>query len=350
MNKTIYVLHEYGAPTHYIALEHLATKHQTKVIYREFRILLLLKSWMKHPWRLTKLRRCLINIFFLCSLFFRQPAKIVIGIAPFNHLIGGMMFLLKRHEVYYHTSYSCWDGTRYAHKPKNERVVSLWRRFTSSYVRHIFAVSEKTKSELINNGFATEERITVVNHSYRERIEAEPDARRTKSFIFCGRMIASKGIEQLLEYFAAHPDCTLTLVGRGALDPLVSECVRQHNNIIHTGYIKGLANIIPYYRKASYLLLNSQRTPGWEELFGITLIEGMACGCVPITTDHPGPKEIITDGIDGVICREGEITAGIDKALSFTDEEYAGYRRNAIDTGRKYYCEDMAERWRAIFQ
>jgi len=41
-----------------------------------------------------------------------------------------------------------------------------------------------------------------------------------------------------------------------------------------------------------------------EELFGISIIEGMACGCVPLTTDHSGPKEIITSGINGFISKE----------------------------------------------
>jgi glycosyltransferase involved in cell wall biosynthesis len=45
--------------------------------------------------------------------------------------------------------------------------------------------------------------------------------------------------------------------------------------------------------------LDAVLVPSWEEPFGRTIIEAMACGVPVIATDRGGPPEIITDGVDG---------------------------------------------------
>lgn len=48
--------------------------------------------------------------------------------------------------------------------------------------------------------------------------------------------------------------------------------------------------------------------PEWQEGFGITVIEAMAIGKICIVNDHGAMPEIITDGVDGYIIREGKRT------------------------------------------
>lgn len=350
MNETVFVLHEYGVPEHYIALQALAQRHGMKVKYREFNYLYLLKSWLKSPTHIKILKKLFVNLWFILSIPYIKHSKIVLGIAPYNKLLVRIMHRLKRHSVYYHTSYTCWNGERYAHKPLNAEGERIWREFTNNYVKHIFAVSQKTRSELISNGFATPQRISVVNHSYKEIILTDEHKKNDLTFIYCGRIIPEKGIEQILHFFSVHPQCSLTIIGSGEQESLVEKYVLKYPNIHFEGYIKELQNIIPYYRKASYLLLNSQRTAKWEELFGITLIEGMSCGCVPICTSHPGPLEIITNHVNGIICREGEIFKGIEEVILFDQEIYDKYRKAAIAEGKKYYCCSVAEKWIKLFE
>ena len=82
----------------------------------------------------------------------------------------------------------------------------------------------------------------------------------------------------------------------------------------------------------------------------MVIIEGMTCGCVPITTDHIGPKEIISQNIDGIICSEGDIFSGIQKAIDMNNFDYQVMRKNAIEKGQKYYYELMSTRWEKIFE
>ena len=43
------------------------------------------------------------------------------------------------------------------------------------------------------------------------------------------------------------------------------------------------------------------------EPFGQVVIEGMAAGLPVIATDRGGPAEIITDGVDGLLCGPGDV-------------------------------------------
>ena len=339
-------MHEFGAISHYYGLIALAKAHNYDVTFYEFRLYSLLKRTIKGNFSII---RWVKNVLFLIRLPFIHPSKIVIGTAPFCPYLPLLMFLTKKHEVYHHTSYTYWDGVTAAHPTNSAKLKKQWKYFTSNYVRHIFTVSDKTKNEIVKYGYSTPERISVVNHAYNYPIQALENHVKNNIFIFVGRIVPEKGIHELLQIFASRSNAKLILIGKGSEESLVQEYSEKYPNIQYIGAIQGLKNIIPFYQSASFLIMNSQRMNAWEELFGIAIIEGMACGCVPITTDHSGPKEIITQGQDGILCSEKHISEGIDKAISMSNADYQTMRINTINTGKKYTADNIAMRWNAIF-
>ncbi len=88
--------------------------------------------------------------------------------------------------------------------------------------------------------------------------------------------------------------------------------------------------------------------PWAAEHFGMTTIEAMAGGCVPVVIDKAGQKEIITPGVDGFrwdtpaeLIRETELVAG--------DEDLrAGLAAAGIARSKTYSDEAFAEHWRKI--
>lgn len=345
MKRYIYVLHEYGAPSHYNGLTYLAKLHNYEILFYEFKLLTLFKKVVKGNFPMKK---WIADLGFLFMLPFIKPSKIVLGIAPFNASLPILMILLKRHEVYYHTSYTHWDGVTIGYPTKSKFVKNKWKQFTNKYVRHIFAVSQKTKEELILNNYSTAEQISIVNHSYNITLSAQNKDTKENSFIFVGRITPQKGIKELLKLFSACPQAKLTIVGDGPDVDLVKDYSTRYKNIEYKGYIKCIQDLIPLYQSSSFIVMNSQRLDGWEELFGISLIEGMSCGCVPITTDHSGPKEIITNKVNGIICKEGDIAKGIEQAINMKNEEYLSMRYNSIKRGNDYTIEKIALKWNEI--
>jgi Glycosyltransferase len=341
-NKTVYVLHQTGAPSHYNALVELGRQNGFEVEFRVFSpraILGLLRR--------LRLKEALSSLFFLLSLPRRQKTKIVLGIAPFDSYLPLLRKLLKKHDVYYHTSYTRWDGTYPAYPTDSAKLLDSWKDFVSNQAKHVFAVSGRTKNELISNDYSLPEHISIVNHSFTAQIESVPH-KKDNTFIFAGRLIPCKGIKELLDIFENRPDATLTISGSGELEPLVKTYSERCPNIRFEGFVKGLDKLVPIYQRHSFLIMNSVRLENWEELFGIAIIEGMACGCVPLTTDHPGPKEIITDGENGFTTEEGKISSLIDAAIAMDNSTYQSMRRKAIETSQKYSAHNMAERWSKI--
>lgn len=102
-----------------------------------------------------------------------------------------------------------------------------------------------------------------------------------------------------------------TLRNPGALDSL-------RFPYVHTGAVSGQAELRELYAHASIVLSTSR----FETLPG-TIIEGMASGATPVSFDRGGQRDIIDDGVNGLIARYGDpdsvadcIIRGLDRPFS----------------------------------
>lgn len=345
MKNKIFVCHESYTPSHYTALEYLAGENGYKVIYCEPNLYHELRGCLR---RKKSRSRFFHNVYWTLVLLLTSRSKVVIGMAPYNPFLRCLLFILRGHELYYHSSYSCWDGSRFVHKG-SKKDMRLWKEFTNHKIKHFFAVSQKTKDEVVKNGYSSSANISIVNHSFNLDINRNGLCHFSPSFICVGRLDEQKGIVQLLDIFSRHSNASITFVGKGPLGKLVKDYASKYSNILYVGFVAGLNNLVPYYKQHSFLVLNSIKTPIWEELFGMTLYEGMACGCVPLANSHPGPKEIITDGVDGFLCEEGNIESLIDKVLGMNGQEYEQVRSRAIERGQSFHCSKVAQKWSKLF-
>ena len=347
MNK-VYIVHEYGAPSHFYALDHLLASHGIPSAKYELNLLGKGKEAVKTR-SFRPFLRMLRNLGFLLSLPFLKPAKLVLGLAPYDRSLVLLRPFLRRHQVYYFTSYTCWDGSRQVHR-SGPRTVAAWRDFLRQEVAHIFAVSERTRTELIRNGLASESRVTVVGHSYVTRPEITPGHKKDNRFIMAGSLDSRKGIEELLACFAARPDAQLTILGKGPLKGMVKKAEDTCPNIHYAGYIANQDVLFETYRKHSFFVLNSKRSSEWEELFGMVLIEASACGLVPVAPDHTGPCEIIRDEENGILFEEGKLSSVVDDCLSWSEEQYEKVRAAALENGGRFYVDRIAGRWTKVLE
>lgn len=342
--KTIYVLHEFGCPSHVDALCYLASKKHIKVRFCEFN---LIEQLRKRPF---SFRRFLHNIFYLFYLTFAYPHKIILGIAPVNHALKLLLKLYNQHELFYHTSYTSWDFTKLAHQPKCAQDFTTWTYFITKKAKHIFAVTKKTKKELLSNFDISASKITVVNHSHKKVITSNSAIPPQNTYIYVGELSNRKGISELLKYFSANANLSLSLIGDGEKANEVRNYSKKYNNIHYKGYISDWSILENCYKKNQFLILNSHKTKQWEELFGMVLTEGMACGCIPLATNHSGPKEIITDGYNGFLCKEGEIGKVIEKTKKLEQEAVISMRKHAVKKGMQYSVQYISLLWEPVFK
>lgn len=346
--KKIYIIHEYGAPNHFIGLTYLLREKGWGYSFYELNYLAKIRHGIKH-FELSLIIRGIINWFFIKTIKFRRPGKIILAIAPYNKVLVSLRKKLDKHQVYYFTSYTVWDQSTCVHDYHNDECLLItWKEFLWKDTTHIFAVSEKAKDEIVRNGFATADKVSVVNHSYTTNIETLPNTKKKNIFIAVGGLAKHKGTEELLDFFSRRPDLKLILVGKGDLKEKVLSYCDRYPNITYKGYIDDQEELFKTYKEASFFILNSHRTPIWEELFGMVLIESSACGLIPVATNHSGPMEIIQDGINGFICIEGHIDEGIRRCLLLDDENFERMRRAAIENGQQYHMSCIAHKWKKI--
>ena len=124
-----------------------------------------------------------------------------------------------------------------------------------------------------------------------------------------GKLTRQKGFDLAIKAFAqvAHkyPEWTLTILGEGEmrseLEDLCTE-LELEDRVFMPGVVK---NIDAHLRKADIFIL-----PSRFEGFPVTLCEAMACG-VPVIASNclSGPREIVHDGIDGMLIKPDSVNA-----------------------------------------
>jgi len=345
--KTVYILHKNGANSHYIALKYLLNKEGIGLKYREFSVLSkFFKSIVKFDLGLFK-KQC-INLAFLIDLLFSKHKKVVLGIAPFDSKLLRLSRVLKHHRIYYHTSWTCWDGTFQPKSAKSENIKMIWKAFLEKTCEHIFCVSHKSKNELLKNYRLEAQKISVVNHAvdavfFQNTTSVEKEKH---SFIYVGRLVPQKGIEELLDYFSANTSAKLSLLGSGSEESKAKAFSEQYDNINYYPYTSDKAKIAKLISRHQYFVLNSKKTNKWEELFGLALIESMARGVIPIASNHSGPNEIVGES-DGYIFKEGEIAETLDDIIS-KNEPTQALSKSVAEKAKLFKVENIADLWKPI--
>lgn len=119
-------------------------------------------------------------------------------------------------------------------------------------------------------------------------------------FVFVGRLVGDKGINELIDAFARIKgyNVKLLLVGglESDLDPLKSETIHEidkNKNIISVGFQK---DVRPYFAISHCLVFSSYR-----EGFPNVVMQAGAMGLPSIVSNINGCNEIIQEGINGSI-------------------------------------------------
>lgn len=83
----------------------------------------------------------------------------------------------------------------------------------------------------------------------------------------------------------------------------------------------------------------------WEEGFGLTVLEAMACRCPAVSTKVGGPLDIIEDGVNGFLVPTGDIkglSGKLIKVLSMPDERWKQMSEAAYRKAASYKWEDAS--------
>ena len=156
--------------------------------------------------------------------------------------------------------------------------------------------------------------LNLEDYSYSSAYPAQP------TFIFIARLLAEKGIH---DYIAAakiikksYPEARFIVLGRidqealGALTQVELQQVIKDNIVEYPGHVN---NVAEWIENSSVFVLPSYYREGVPR----STQEAMAIGRAVITTDVPGCRETVTDGVNGFLVEKWNPQALAEKMIYF---------------------------------
>jgi len=181
----------------------------------------------------------------------------------------------------------------------------------------IIAVSERTAADLERLGINRNRILVVPNGISVEAIGGIPSGER-HDVVFAGRLIKDKHVDFLLkacESASRSMPLDVLIIGDGperiSLEALASS-LKINGRITFAGAVDEHA-LVSSIKAARVFILPSTR-----EGFSITTLEALACG-VPVITvngEKNSAKELIEDGVNGMVVGMEELGGAIRKILS----------------------------------
>jgi len=178
-----------------------------------------------------------------------------------------------------------------------------WLRLIAGAFDKVIAVS-RNDFELFSKVFPKEKMVLVENAADVERFKGIKRKDSGNSFLFVGRLSRNKRVDLLIEAFAAGPagkkGAKLSIVGKDfdGMLPELREKAKQlgvEKSVVFEGAVSD---------EKMLKLLSAHRffaSASEYEGFGITAIEAMAAGLVPVLNDIPSFKGFVQNGKNGFI-------------------------------------------------
>jgi glycosyltransferase involved in cell wall biosynthesis len=182
-----------------------------------------------------------------------------------------------------------------------------------AYRRSAFhAISESTRDDLVARGVA-ESRVRVI-HPGVDAVAFSPrpglDRTPHPSFLYVGRLKRYKGVATAIEALASarqrRADLTLDIAGTGDDRPRLEALATRlgvRNAVRFLGFVTdehklrlmrtAWANVFPSVKE------------GW----GLTVVEAAACGTPSLTSNSPGLRDSVRDGVTGFLVPHGDVDA-----------------------------------------
>lgn len=173
----------------------------------------------------------------------------------------------------------------------------------------------------------------------------------SREVIAVGRYTYQKGFDLLISAWnivhKKHPDWTLNIYGGGDNSSYINMAMKLslNDSVICHGACN---NIRREYLNSSIFVLSSR-----FEGFGLVLAEAMSVGLASVAFSCPcGPRDIIHDGEDGILCENGNIeqlAAGICRLIE--DERLRKEMgQKAAQSIQRYSLDNIMRQWDDLLQ
>ncbi len=216
------------------------------------------------------------------------------------------------------------------------------------------AVSQSTKSELVNMGLRAEDIEIVHNGVDHDGYGPDESMRSKDPLVVCvTRLRKYKGahllVRAMMEVRRQIPEAKLILAGRGDYEPKLRRLVRKldlQDTVEFAGFVNREEKA-DLYRRA-LVVVNPSAKEGW----GLTVIEANACGTPVVAAEVQGLRESVLDGKTGLLYPHSD-TDAMAKAIVrlLKDKDFCRkLGENSLEWSKRFTWDEAADQTEAIIE
>lgn len=269
----------------------------------------------------------LLSLWRLVRVFRKEHPTMVHSITPKAGLLCMVAAKITKVPIRIHTFTGLVFPTSTGLKRK---ILMMIDAITCKCATHIIPEGEGVKNDLLQYGI-TSKPMHVLGYGnirgvdmnfYNRRLEVMEKAEQIRderrfTFLYVGRIVRDKGVDELCEAFhwlVGPYLARLIIIGNFEEDlDLISDVsknlIEEDDHIEYVGLKKG-EELLAYYAAADCFVL-----PSYREGFPYTVLEAGAMGLPCIVTDVNGSREIIEEGVNGLIIPSKDAVALYDAMM-----------------------------------
>ena len=176
--------------------------------------------------------------------------------------------------------------------------------------------------------------------------KTKPLRLRKKIILFTGRFIPEKGIKDIIKakkrLDSQGEKYSWLFIGSGQMREYIQSEGGKNIKIYPWVQRKKLAE---QYNKAKVFLYPSLQTESWEEQFGYSMVESLACGTPVITTPNAGALGIVKD-------KTSFVPFGNPKVLASKIRRFVKMKKEIncnADVRKRFSLNSIAKKWHSVF-
>lgn len=193
----------------------------------------------------------------------------------------------------YHTKFPQYMAMRIPFL-KEQHIYSFLYSNIHEHSSAILVTNESMKKELELNNFESEKMIIWGRGVDTNKFTWKGYNNQGKNLLYVGRIAKEKNIEEMLECIILTP-FKINIVGDGPDLKKLKKKYIKYRNINFLGEKVG-EELVSEYHKADIFVF-----PSKADTFGIVQVEAMACGLPVAALNVIGPKDIITNHVNGYV-------------------------------------------------
>ena len=208
----------------------------------------------------------------------------------------------------------------------------------------VFFQNKSNQEDFIKNGIVSDKTRVIPGSGVNLEgncFEPYPEESDHVRFLFAGRLVKDKGINELIKAAATvgkkYENFTVEFIGGGS-EEYKDKLNNAGERIKYSGY---QSDVHPFYKKSHCIVL-----PSYHEGTSNVLLEAQATGRPVITTRVPGCQETFDEGITGYGCDAKSAESLADAMIRFIETPYE--KRAEMGKAARKKMEQEYDRKRVI--